>query len=46
VINIDIGEYKCPAEESVNCGKSPPTNARKNCGRTDIKTNKRLVHTN
>jgi len=34
---------KCPAEENVNCEKSPPINARKNCGKTDIRAN-RLIH--
>jgi hypothetical protein len=31
--------FKCPAEEKENCEKSPRTNARKNCGKTDTKTN-------
>ncbi|MCL2210720.1 MAG: hypothetical protein FWB95_02225 [Treponema sp.] len=35
-----LGEFKCPAEESANCEKSLPTNARKNCGKTDIRINK------
>jgi hypothetical protein len=34
------GEFKCPAEENANCEKSPLINARKNCGKTDIRTNK------
>jgi len=43
VTNITQGECKCPAEESANCEKSPLINARKNCGKTDIKTNNQLV---
>jgi hypothetical protein len=31
---------KCPAEENGNCGKSPLTNARKSCGKTDTRTSK------
>jgi hypothetical protein len=31
---------KCPAEESVNSRKSPPTNERKNSEKTDTRTNK------
>jgi hypothetical protein len=38
----DKEKLKCPAEENANCGKSPLTNARKNCGKTDTRTNKRL----
>jgi hypothetical protein len=34
------GEVKCPAEENENCEKSPLTNARKNCGKTDTRTNR------
>ncbi|MDR1252691.1 MAG: hypothetical protein LBK62_11095 [Treponema sp.] len=30
---------KCPAEENANCGKSPLTNAKKSCGKTDTRTN-------
>jgi hypothetical protein len=32
-------KQQCPAEESENCEKLPLTNARKNCGKTDTRTN-------
>jgi hypothetical protein len=32
--------FKCPAEENANYEKSQLINARKNCEKTDIKTNK------
>jgi len=35
-----LGVFKCPAEESANCGKLQPINARKNYEKTDIKINK------
>ena len=31
---------KCPAEESENCEKSPPTNAKKSCEKTDTRINR------
>jgi len=36
----NIRRVKCPAEENANCEKSPPINARKNCGKTDIRANR------
>jgi hypothetical protein len=33
-------KLKCPAEEKENCEKSPLTNARKNCGKTDTRANR------
>jgi hypothetical protein len=39
-ISLYQGEVKCPAEENENCEKSPLTNARKNCGKTDTRTSK------
>jgi hypothetical protein len=36
------GELKCPAEENVNCGRSPPTSVRKNSERTGTRTNKEV----
>jgi hypothetical protein len=36
----DKEKLKCPAEENANCGKSPPTNARKSCGKTDTRINR------
>jgi hypothetical protein len=36
-------KLKCPAEERENCEKSPLTNARKNCGKTDTRANKMRV---
>jgi hypothetical protein len=40
----DKEKPKCPVEENGNCGKSPPTNARKNCGKTDIRTNSHSIY--
>ena len=37
-----IRRVKCPAEENVNCEKSLHINARKNCGKTDIRANRFL----
>jgi hypothetical protein len=39
----DKEKLKCPAEENANCGKSLLTSARKNCGKTDIRINNRVV---
>ena len=35
----DKEKPKCPAEENANCEKSPPTSARRSCGKTDTRTN-------
>jgi hypothetical protein len=39
-------KLKCPAEERENCEKSPLTNARKNCGKTDTRTSKLILFPN
>jgi hypothetical protein len=44
VVILRSRSLKCPAEENANCGKSPHTSARKNCEKTDIRTNKQPVH--
>jgi hypothetical protein len=36
-------KLKCPAEENANCERSPLTNAKKSCGKTDIRTNKPVL---
>jgi hypothetical protein len=39
-------KLKCPAEERENCEKSPRTNARKNCGKTDTRASKLILFPN
>jgi hypothetical protein len=39
---ISKEKLKCPAEENENCVKLPLTNAKKSCGKTDTRTNRKL----